>query len=91
MKTRKGYIAGNRCLACELDDPRAMNRGQCARHYDQAAIRTTREGGDGALDLGDVAQVDRAQLHPKRRRRGLNCAQLADPADIRRTKNRRRV
>ena len=52
--------------ACELDDPGAMNGGQCARHHDQAAIRPTREGGDGAIDLGDVAQVDRAQFHPKR-------------------------
>jgi hypothetical protein len=36
-------------------------------------------GDDGALDLAGVAHVDRAHLHPKRRRRGLDSAPLADP------------
>jgi hypothetical protein len=34
---------------------------------------------DGALDLAGVAHVVRAHLHPKRRRRGLDSAPLADP------------
>ena len=32
---------------------------------------------DGVLDLGGVAHVDRANLHPQRRRRGLDDGELA--------------
>ena len=55
------------------------NRGQRARRQDQAAIGGLREGHDGALDLGRVANVDRAYLHADRRRHGLDNRELADP------------
>ncbi len=55
-----------------------MNDRYRARHHDQAAIRLAREGRDGGLDLARVADVDRAQFHPHRRRHGLDSAQLAD-------------
>ena len=48
------------------------------RRHDQAPIRSASEGHDGTLDLsGVVAHVDRAHLHPERRRDGLDCAELA--------------
>ena len=56
-----------------------MNARQRAPRHDQAAIRGAREGRDGALDLAGVAHVDRAHLHPERRRHGLDGAELADP------------
>src|SRR5262245_56000868 len=49
-----------------------MKRGGGGRRHDQTAIRGTREGRDGVLDLTDVAQVDGAYLHPERWRRGLD-------------------
>ena len=63
----------------QRDDQIAMNDRQSAPRHDQAAIRGAREGRDGALDLAGVAHVDRAQLHPERRRHGLDGAELADP------------
>ena len=56
------------------DDQIAMNERQRARRHDQAAIRRARESRDGALDLAGIAHVDRAQLHPERRRHGLDGA-----------------
>ena len=56
-----------------------MNRRRRARRHDQAAIAGARECRHGALDFGRVAHVDRAQLHPKRRRHGLDRAELPDP------------
>ena len=61
------------------DDQIAMNDRRRARRHDQAAIRGARECRDGALDLAGVAHVDRAHLHPERRRHGLDCGELADP------------
>src|SRR6266700_4110862 len=67
-----------------------MNHGQRARRHNQAAIRRARECRDGALDLAGVAYVDRADLHPDRRRHGLDYGELADPRDYSRiTKDRR--
>ena len=40
----------------------------------------TREGGDGALDLGRVAPIDWAYLNADRRRHGLNDGELPIPA-----------
>ena len=34
---------------------------------------------DGTFDFARIAHIDRAQLHPKRRRRGLDGGQLAAP------------
>ena len=48
-----------------------------ARRHDQTAIRRAREGRDGALDLAGVAHIDRVDLHPERRRHGLDDAELA--------------
>ena len=62
------------------DDQIAMNARQRARRHDQAAITGARECRDAALDLAGVAQVDRAYLHAKRRRHGLDDGELADPA-----------
>ena len=59
------------------DDQIAMNRRQSASRHDQAAIRGTRECGDGALDLTGVSYSDGAQLHPERWRDGLNYCVLA--------------
>ena len=63
----------------QRDDQIAMNHRQRARRHDQTAIRGAREGRDGALDLARVAHVDRAHLHPERRRHGLDGGELADP------------
>jgi hypothetical protein len=38
-----------------------------------------REGCDGALDLTGVAHVDRVDLHPERRRHGLDGGKLGGP------------
>ena len=57
-------------------------RRQRARRHDQAAIRRARERRDGALDFAGVAHVDRAHLHPERRRHGLDGAELADPGGV---------
>ena len=40
-----------------------MNCRQSARRHDQTAIRGAREGRNGALDLADIARVDRVYLH----------------------------
>ena len=63
----------------ERDDQIAMKRRQCARRHDQAAIRRSRECRDGALDFASIAHIDRAHLHPERRRHGLDGGKLADP------------
>src|SRR5215831_5280940 len=60
----------------EPDDQITMARRLGARSHDRAAIRGTRKRGDGALELADVAYVDRTHFHPERRRRGLNGAKL---------------
>jgi hypothetical protein len=54
-----------------------MNGRQPACCNDQTAIRRAREGRDRGLDLGGVAQIDRAYLHLERRRHGLDYAELA--------------
>ena len=67
-----------------------MNDRQCACRHDQAAIRPARECRDGALDFAGIAHVDRAQLHPQRRRHDLDSAELPDPGgDGRIPKDRR--
>src|ERR1700730_12673359 len=43
----------------------AMKLRRSARSHDQTAIRRSRKGGDGALDLVGVAHVDWADLHPE--------------------------
>jgi hypothetical protein len=58
-----------------------MNLRPSARRHDQAAIRSARECTDAALDLADVAHIDRAQLNPERRRPGLR--QTVRPRQIR--------
>ena len=56
-----------------------MTRRRRARRHDQAAIAGARECRDGTLDFGRIAHVDRAQLHPQRRRHGLDGGELPDP------------
>src|SRR5262249_31796016 len=56
------------------------NARQRASRQNQTAIRGAREGRDSVLDVADIVHVDRAHLHPKRRRRRLDGAPLADPA-----------
>ena len=63
----------------ERDDQLAMRVRSRTRRHDQTAIRGAREGRDGALDFGGVAHVDRADLHPERRRHGLDNGKLAVP------------
>jgi hypothetical protein len=57
----------------------AMKLHMGTRSRDQTAIRSAREGRDGALDLAGVAHIDRAQFHPERRRHRLDGAQLPAP------------
>src|SRR5215831_14109831 len=57
----------------------AMNAHQRAASHNQPAIRGMREGSDSALDLAGITHVDRAHLHPERRRDGLNRSELARP------------
>ena len=66
----------------QRDDQVAMNYRQRARRHDQAVIRPAREGRDGALDLAGVVHINRVQLDAKRRRHGLDGAELADPAGV---------
>src|SRR5262245_58810687 len=62
----------------QRDDQVAMHVCEPARRNDQAAIRGGRECCDGALGLGRIAQVNRAQLHAQRWRRSLNGGVLAN-------------
>src|SRR5262249_41429976 len=50
-----------------------------ARRYDQASVRSAREGGDGALDLAGIAHIERIDFHGERRRHGLDGGKLAGP------------
>ena len=61
----------------ELDEQSALNGRQCTRHHNQTAIARTSECRDGLLDLASLAHVDRAYLHPERRRHGLDDGELA--------------
>src|SRR5262249_15169454 len=56
------------------DDQIAVNDRPRAPCQYQPAIRASCESHERSLHLGGVAHVDRAQLHPERRRHGLNCA-----------------
>src|SRR5215472_9115413 len=69
------FVAGR-----QRNDQITMKQRQWARRHDQAAIRGTREGRDGALDLVGVgAYVNRAHFHADRRRHVLDDGELADP------------
>ena len=59
-----------------------MNSGCRASRHNQASVRGARESRHGALNLSGVAHVDRAHLHPKRWRYGLDRAKLADPGRL---------
>ena len=61
----------------ERDDQLTMNEREPARRHDQASVRSTRKRRDGSLDLAGIADVDRAQFHPERRRRRLDRGELA--------------
>ena len=64
----------------QRDDQIAMNASPAALAVTiRPPFRSAREGRDGALDLAGVAHVDRVDLHPERRRHGLDDAELADP------------
>src|SRR4051812_20542399 len=56
-----------------------MNGRQCASRHDQAAIRYACKCRYVAFDVTGVAHVDRSYLDPKRRRHGLDGAELANP------------
>ena len=49
---------------------------------DQAAVWLAREGCKGTVDLASVAESNRRQLQPKRRRHRLDGAQLTDPGGL---------
>ena len=66
----------------QRDDQIAMNDRPRSPRRDQAAIRGARECGDGALDLVGVAQPERAQVHPERRRHGLDSGELRDASGV---------
>jgi len=61
----------------QRDNQIPMNKRRPTRRHDQPAIRSARESCDGALDLAGVAHVDRIDLHPERRRHGLDHSILA--------------
>ena len=54
-----------------------MDRRRRAPAYDQAVVRPFGERSDGPFDLAGVVQIDRVQLHTKRRRQSLHGAELA--------------
>src|SRR5262245_12423266 len=62
------------------DDRTAMNRRRGAPRHDQPSVRGAREGREASLNLGRVADVNRAKLHAERRRHRLYGGPLADPA-----------
>ena len=55
----------------------AMNCRQRAGRQYQSAVAGARESRDAALDLTGIAHIDRGQLNAKRRRHGLDRAELA--------------
>jgi hypothetical protein len=63
----------------QLGDQVAMNDPRCASRHNQAAIQPACECRDGALDFAGIADVDRSQLHPQRRRHDLDSAELPGP------------
>src|SRR5215510_128858 len=71
---RRQSVAGR-----QRGDQLAMNDRQRAPRHDQAAIWGMREGRDSALDLACIAYAEGAQLHPQRRRHGLDGAPRAKP------------
>src|ERR1700676_860592 len=54
-----------------------MNHCQRARRQDQAAVWSAGVSRDGALNLGRIADVERVDLYPERRRNGLDDGKLA--------------
>src|SRR5262249_49202406 len=64
----------------QRDDQIVMQKPHRARRQNQTAVGRARECRDGALDLAGVAHIDRVDLHPERRRYGLDDAEL-DGAD----------
>jgi hypothetical protein len=63
----------------KLEDQIAVNQRQRARRRDETAVWGARECRDGTLDLRRVAHVDRDDLHPERRRHGLDNCELTNP------------
>src|SRR5262245_46973854 len=57
-----------------------MHRRRPTSRYDQAAVRELRKLCDCAFNLGRVAHVERAYLHPERRAGGLNDTELGGAA-----------
>jgi len=64
------------------DDQVTVNRRRRAPGDDQPAMRAARHFRKAAFDFGGIAHIDWAQLHPKRRSCGLDCAPLADPSEV---------
>src|SRR5258707_6698546 len=71
------------------DDHFTMADRPRAHGQHQRAVRVAREGGDAALDLVGIRDADRAQLHPERRRHGLDSAQLSHAQGERRVAKHR--
>src|SRR5262249_54857062 len=62
----------------QRDDQIAMGYRQCARCYNQTAVRSTRQCSNGALDVTGVTHINRAYLDPERRCRRLYSGELTD-------------
>src|SRR5215467_9560123 len=58
-------------------NPRAVSLRGRAQGHDQTTVRRTCEIGEHPFELADIARIDRLQLHPERRRRGLHGGELA--------------
>jgi hypothetical protein len=50
-------------LGRNRDDQFAMNQRERAGRHDETTVRRTREGGDAALDLPNIADVDWIYLY----------------------------
>src|SRR5262245_20239342 len=57
-----------------------MKRRGRARRHDQPPIRRARERSDNALDLAQIACIDRAHLQPEGGRHALNDTELGGTA-----------
>ena len=75
VRIDRGQLVASR----QRDDQIVMQKRHGARRQNQIAIGRARKCRDGALDLAGVApHIDRVDLHPERRRHGLDDTELAD-------------
>jgi hypothetical protein len=74
-------------LLGKRNDWLAMNNRQRGSGHDHAAAAAAREGRDAVLGLGEVAHIDREDLHPERGCPGLDDGVLPDRRGLGRVPN----